>query len=711
MSERPAVRRYPVRVIAALVGFGYVLLVLAACFPAFQNLSKQQKASNSDFLPKSAESTRALSALEGFGGKDVLPTVVLYESRTAITPADQARAVQDLTLIRNHHGWFKGQASAPVVSKDGKAIQVVLPLDGADLDQFILNVKDLRALLDRPGLSGGVKVYVTGLGGNQADLFEIFTSIDGSLLVATLVIVIVILLIVYRSPILWMLPLLTVGVGFVLAGGVVSQLASSGIIDVDGQSRGVLPVLVFGAGTDYALLIIARYREELHRCPRSIDAMRAALRGAIPPILASAATVILGMLCLLASELSSNSGLGPVAALGVAGAAVTTIVLLPALLLVSGRWVFWPRVPHVDGLDPVSDGPWAKVAGMVSRRTTSTAVGTGLVLVALSLLVTGLKAHGIPQSKIVLTQVESATGQQALERHFPAGLGNPVDIIAPAEQVPAVLTALQADKGVTSAAPLSQNGSPLVVNGLSYVVATLSDPGDSRAAERTVTRLRSSLDTVSTRVLVGGNTAIFVDIEKASTRDRRVIIPLVLLVILLVLALLLRSIVAPLLLVASVVLSFVATLGVCAVVFNHVFGFAGADAAFPLFAFVFIVALGIDYNIFLMTRVREESVLLGTRAGTLKGLTVTGGVITSAGIVLAATFTALGVLPLVPFAEIGFAVAFGVLLDTFVVRSLLVPAVVLLIGDKVWWPSTLAQPSSRGSSTDSTTVPATSSTL
>jgi RND superfamily putative drug exporter len=277
--------------------------------------------------------------------------------------------------------------------------------------------------------------------------------------------------------------------------------------------------------------------------------------------------------------------------------------------------------------------------------------------------------------------------------------------------VPAVLVALKADRGVTTALPLSANGTPTVVNGLSYIVATLSDPGDSRAAERTVGRLRSSLDHVSKDVLVGGNTAIFLDIEKASTRDRSVIIPLVLLVILLVLGLLLRSIVAPLLLVASVVLSFVATLGVCALVFNHVFGFAGADAAFPLFAFVFIVALGIDYNIFLMTRVREEAALLGTRAGTLKGLTVTGGVITSAGIVLAATFTALGVLPLVPFAEIGFAVAFGVLLDTLVVRSLLVPAVVLLIGDKVWWPSKLAQSSSLGSSTDSTTEPATSSTL
>ncbi len=702
--------RFPVRLVAGLVGLVYTVLVLAVCFPGFANLSKEQTASNSDFLPKSAESTQALAALETFGGKDVLPTVVLYESSKAITPQDTARAIEDLTLARNHPEWFRGVPQPPVESKDGKALQVVLPLDGADLDQFILHIKDLRALVARPGLSPDVKVYVTGLGGSQADLFEIFNSIDGPLLLATLGIVVLILLIVYRSPVLWVLPLVTVGVGYVLAGGVVSYLARAGVIDVDGQSRGVLPVLVFGAGTDYALLIIARYREELHRCPRSVDAMRAALRGAIAPILASAATVILGMLCLLFSELSSNSGLGPVAALGVAGAALTTIVLLPALLLLFGRWVFWPRVPHVDGLDPVSVGPWAKVASLVSRRTTQTAVGTGLVLVAMSLFVTGLKAHGIPQSQIILTEVESATGQEALERHFPAGLGTPLDIIAPAAQVPAVLTVLAAEKGVNSAVPLSPNGSPMVVNGLSYVVVTLSVPGDSREAEFTVDRLRTSLDKVSKDVLVGGNTAIFLDIEDASTRDRTLIIPLVLLVIFLVLMVLLRSIVAPLVLVGSVVLSFMATLGVCAVVFNHVFGFAGADAAFPLFAFVFIVALGIDYNIFLMTRVREESALIGTRAGTLKGLTVTGGVITSAGVVLAATFMALGVLPLVPFAEIGFAVAFGVLLDTLVVRSLLVPSVVLLIGDRIWWPSALVQISKRAGSGVSTTESPVSST-
>ncbi len=683
-------RRLPVRLGALLVAAAYMAVVLVGFLGAFLHLQDEQQASNADFLPRAAESTRTLAVQKAFGADGVVPTVVLYERDGALTPADRARSVADLTLIRSSD-WLKGDATPPVPSEDGRALQVVLPMDGTDLDRFIADVGALRESLARPGKPEGLTVYVTGLGGAQADLFDIFTSIDGTLLLTTLSIVIVILLVVYRSPILWVVPLITVGFGYVLAAGVVSHLSRAGVIAVDGQSRGILPVLVFGAGTDYALLLIARYREELHRCPRSIDAMRAALRGAVPAIVASAATVVLGMLCLLASDLSSTAGLGPVAALGVAGAAISTIVLLPALLLLAGRWVFWPRVPHVDGLDPVSTGPWARVAEVVGRRTRRTAVLSGLVLVVLASFAPLLKANGIPQGQIVRTEVESGLGQQALARHYPAGLGTPVEIAVPADQVAAAVALVQGDKGISAVVPVGPPGAPLVSGGQSLLSATLVDAGDSRAAERTVERLRASLDAVSTDALVGGNTAISLDIERASKRDRMLIIPLVLLVILVVLMFLLRSLIAPLLLVATVVASFVATLGVCALVFNYVFDFPGADAAFPLFAFVFIVALGIDYNIFLMTRVREETVLAGTRIGTLKGLTVTGGVITSAGLVLAATFTALGVLPLVPFAQIGFAVAFGVLLDTLLVRSLLVPALTLMLGERVWWPSRLAK--------------------
>ncbi len=691
------VGRHRIGVIAGLVALVYVALVVLGFFGAFALLADRQENSNAAFLPRKAESTRALAVQEGFVGKNVSPTIVLYERTGALTAEDQARVVQDLTLIRTR-GWLVGDPQAPLTSADGKASQVYLPMDGQDVETFIEDVKGLRELLARPGLPEGLTAYVTGQGGVQADLLEVFGSIDSSLLLATLLIVIVILLVVYRSPVLWMLPLLAVGTAYVLAGGIISMLADADVLTVDGQSSGVLPVLVFGAGTDYALLLIARYREELHRYPRAWDAMKVALRGAVPPIVASAATVILGVLCLLASELSSNRGLGPVAAIGVAGAALTMIVLLPALLLVLGRRIFWPRVPHVDGLDPVASGMWARIASLVGRRTAATAVVSGLVLLVMAGFAGQLRAHGIPQSDIIRTQAESVVGQHRLEAHFPAGVGAPVDLIVPADKREAAIAVARATKGVVGVVTLDAQGGftgpPRVVDGKVVVEALLSSPGDSPAATATIKALRKDLDAVSTDVLVGGFTALDLDIQDASQRDRRLILPLVLLVIFVVLAGLLRSLVAPLLLVGSVVLSFAATLGVCALVFNYVFDFPGADSAFPLFAFVFIVALGIDYNIFLMTRVREESAVLGTREGTLKGLTVTGGVITSAGLVLASTFAALGVLPLVPFAEIGFAVAFGVLLDTIIVRSLLVPALALMVGDRIWWPSRLATPPS-----------------
>ncbi len=687
-------RRHRIGEVAGLVAVLYVALVLGGFLTSFLGLSDVQENNTASFLPRAAESTRALAVQETFAGKDVVGTVLLYERDGALTVQDRARAVEDLTLIRKGD-WLRGQPSPPVPSADGQALQLYLPLDGRDLDSFVKSVEDLRALLDRPGRPAGLETYVTGLGGLQADLFEVFAAIDSSLLLATVGVVVVILLIVYRSPLLTLLPLLSVGVAFVLAGGIIYLLAKADVLTVNGQSRGILPVLVFGAGTDYALLIIARYREELHRVERSWDAMRAALRGSIPPIIASALTVILGLLCLLFSELSSNRGLGPVAAIGVAAAALTMIVLLPALLLATGRRVFWPRIPHLDGRDPVESGPWSRVAGLVGRRSTATAVGTGLVLLLLALGTTQLKASGIPQSQAITSNAESVVGQKHLERHFPAGLGSPVDIVGPVASADAILATVKAHPKVAAAAFLSSDGGftgpPRLVAGQVLVQAVLSVPSDSPAATAAVEDLRTRLDAVSRDALVGGFTAIDRDIQVSSQRDRKLIIPLVLLVILLVLTVLLRSIVAPLLLVATVVLSFFATMGVCAFFFNEVFGFPGADSSFPLFAFVFIVALGIDYNIFLMTRVREEAALSGTRAGTLKALTVTGGVITSAGLVLAATFAVLGVLPLVPFAEIGFAVAFGVLLDTLIVRSLLVPALAVRLGDRIWWPGALAR--------------------
>jgi putative drug exporter of the RND superfamily len=371
---------------------------------------------------------------------------------------------------------------------------------------------------------------------------------------------------------------------------------------------------------------------------------------------------------------------------------------MPWLTWPKARWVFWPRVPRYGAEDEKLSGLWARVAGFIGRRSRMSWVLTTLVLLAGSFFATTLKADGLSIADSFTTSQESVTGQQILGTHFPAGSGNPAVIIAKADKAAEVVAAAQAVPGIdqvvpyTGAAPGDTTAQPKVVDGLVMLDAVLSSPSDSPQAQQTVRDLRDAVHAVpGADAKVGGFTAINYDTQQSSQRDRTVIIPIVLVVILLILMLLLRAVVGPVLLVLTVVLSFTATMGVCALFFNHVFHFAGADSSFPLFAFVFLVALGVDYNIFLTTRVREETVALGTRRGILKGLTVTGGVITSAGVVLAATFSVLGTLPLVFLAELGFAVAFGVLLDTLVVRTFLVPALWYDVGRPVWWPSRLAR--------------------
>jgi RND superfamily putative drug exporter len=654
-------------------------------------LTDQEKNTNASFLSKTAESTRALNASGAFIDKNNTPTVILYERDSGITEADQARAVEDLTKVRTT-SWLDGQPSPPILSKDGKALQVFLPFDGKDSKTFINNIKALRADLARPGKPAGLRTYVTGLGGTSADLFDVFNSLDGTLLVSTGAIVILILLVVYRSPVLWLLPVIGAGISYSMASGILYLLAKNGVLTVNGQSTGILTVLTFGAATDYALLLTSRYREELHRHESTWQALKVAWRGAAPAILASAATVILSLLCLLFSELEGNKGLGPVTAIGIGCAALTMLVFLPAMLLL-GRWLFWPRVPRLDGQDPVHEGAWKNLAERVAAHSTVFGAGTLVLLLLLAVGLTGLKSGGIPQNKSLTSRPESVIGQEHLAKHFPAGAGTPVDIVGPATEQAALLAAIAKVPGVDSVVPFTGDGTaPLVREGKVLLEATLGVDSESSAAREVVTALRSALDPVSKDALVGGFSAIELDIHDASKRDNKVIIPIVLVLITLVLAVLLRALVAPLILIGTVVLSYGAALGACAFVFNNIFDFPGADASFPLFAFVFLVALGVDYNIFLMSRVREEAPVHGTRGAMLRGLTVTGGVITSAGVVLAATFTVLATLPLIFLAEIGFAVAFGVLLDTFVVRSLLVPAIVIKLGDRIWWPSKLPEP-------------------
>jgi RND superfamily putative drug exporter len=537
--------------------------------------------------------------------------------------------------------------------------------------------------------------HVTGFGGIFADLFGAFGSIDSTLLTTTLLVVSIILIIVYRSPLLWILPLFSAITALSVAGTIVYYAAKADLLDLNGQSQGILSVLVLGAATDYALLLIARYREELHHHESRYEAMRISLKGVIEPILASGSTVIAGLLVLLLSDLSGNRGLGPVGAIGVAVSMITVLTFLPALLVVFGRWIFWPKIPKFDDVDEQLSGTWAKIGNAVERNPKRIWISTALLLVIFAGFSFTLKADGLANTEAFTKRTDSVIGLEKLGEHFPSGEGSPVEIVVKQNDVARATTALLTVDNVAFVEPVVAGqkipGAPTppikIVDGQVLLNATLKVAPDSVEARNTIPLIRDAVHAIDKDILVGGGTAVQFDTDVASRHDNRVIIPIVLIIIGIILGLLLRSILAAALLLLTVVLSFMATLGVCQLVFENVFGFKGADASFPLFTFIFLVALGIDYNIFLMTRVREESLKLGTRKGVIKGLTVTGGVITSAGIVLAATFAVLGVLPLVFLAQLGFAVAFGVLLDTIIVRSLLVPALVHVIGPKIWWPS------------------------
>jgi RND superfamily putative drug exporter len=467
---------------------------------------------------------------------------------------------------------------------------------------------------------------------------------------------------------------------------VIYLLAKHAGLTVNAQSAGILTVLVFGAGTDYALLLVARYREELRRHSDRHEAMANALFRAGPAILASAATVVAGMLCLLVAQLNSTKGLGPVSALGIAVGLLAMLTLLPALLVICGRWVFWPVRPRFGSPEPTERGVWARVGKRVARRPRAVWIVTVLILGAMAAGIADLHAGPLSNKDSMLGHPDSIAGQDVLAAHFQAGTGEPVTVIGTASAGIAIEAAIAGTPGIASASD------PVTAGGYSMMSVTLDDPPDSPAAQATVERVRDAVHAVpGADAKVGGYTAIVLDTKNAAAHDRDLIIPLVLLVVLVILGLLLRAIVAPLLLVATVVLSFAAALGASALIFDHWLGFAGVDTSFPLFVFVFLVALGIDYNIFVMTRVREEAQRHGTRRGALIGLAATGGVITSAGLVLAGTFSVLATLPLVAFAEIGFAVAFGVLLDTLIVRSILVTALNLDVGRRVWWPSRLSR--------------------
>lgn len=740
--------------------------------PYFGKVDEVADSDLSAFLPKSSEAAKVNDAAAKFRSDETIPGIVLFEARDGkkLTDAQVDSIESAVSDVQKIEGVADSKVQL-IKSDDGKAAFVPLPVEtNGEADR---TVAAMNAKLDNANIQG-VSHWITGPAGFLADLSVAFAGIDGVLLLTALAVVFVILLFVYRSPILPVLVLVGAISALSAALFVVWWLAKWGVLQLNGQVQGILFILVIGAATDYSLLLVSRYREELYVHKDRLVALKAAWRGSLEPILASGGTVAVGLLCLLVSDLGSNKALGPVGAIGVAFSMLAALTFLPATLYAVGRVGFWPRIPHADKesvakhTTKLQKGSWHRVGDFVAKHPRPIWIVTAVLLLAAAVNLTQLKAEGVPQSDLVLGYSAARGGQQALNRHFPDGSGTPMLVLVPVSERDDIVALLDEDKGidgVTATAtgvdagfkPLGKQAESIksdirdavkkelndqkakiyeqadaieaqagpyagpiarqqfldnvlpklpsveslvdkaypfkdavvtAVDGNALLSATLVDEPYSVEAEQTVKRVRQELSS-HRAVLIGGPTAVTIDTNAASEHDRSVIIPLVLLAITIILMLLLRSILAPLLLLATTVVSFCASLGVAALLFNHLWHFPGADPSVILYSFVFLVALGIDYNIFLMTRVREESLKLGTRKGVIKGLVVTGGVITSAGLVLAATFAALSVIPILFLAQIAFIVSFGVLLDTIIVRSLLVPALIRDIGSVVWWPSKL----------------------
>ncbi|SHN75499.1 MMPL family transporter [Cryptosporangium aurantiacum] len=753
----PRRRSWPV---FAVIAVGVIVFLVGGAGGSYQSkLGEVQKNDNASYLPASAESTIAGNEAEKFTPVQNIPGFVVFHRDAGLTPADKSAIDGLATTVRDLPGVDAQAVTPPEYSEDGQTASLFVPLiasnNGEELNGEQLLEHEQEVLrVARDAAPDGLDVHSAGPGGLLVAFIDAFSGLDSTLLLTAVGVIFVILLLVYRSIVLPFLPLISAGLALGVSSLVVYFLAKNEVLTLTGQSQSILSVLVLGAGTDYALLLIARYREELHEYA-PFDAMIAAWKASIQAIVASAATVTIALLCLSFSELNSNKSLGPVSAIGIVCTLVVMTTFLPlSLVLVpklwfwpipqllayvvprlrrarpegargifwtlNGSWVFWPRIPHRDHQsDIASHGFWSRLAGLVGRWHRIVWIGATVLLLLCLAGLTSLKTDGLTTAESFTTKPDAVVGQELYDANFAKGAGAPAVIVTDASETDAVIAAARDTEGVAQtpgsvcvqpdyaklSAATSGGGPPPVgadgcldpsfqvapIDGRIVVNATLADSYDSPAAYDTIERLRTAVHGVSgADAKVGGASAANLDVSTASVHDRNLIIPIVLAVIFVILAVLFRALLAPVLLIATVVLSFAATLGVCGFMFTHVFGFEGADQSFPLFAFVFLVALGIDYNIFLMTRVREEALSFGTRQGVLRGLSVTGGVITSAGIVLAATFVVLGILPLVFLAEIGFAVAFGVLLDTIIVRSLLVPALSYDIGRRIWWPSRLA---------------------
>ncbi|WP_218826968.1 MMPL family transporter [Actinomadura meyerae] len=641
----------------------------------------------SSFLPQSAESTRVLDEEAAFENDRTIPAIVVWTAEGGrVSPEQRAAAQQALGSLRGVP-FVTGTPSPVVPSKDGAALTGVVQVSSDVGEKSVDTIDGIRGAAAKVP---GTRAFVGGPAATQADLADAFSGVDTLLIGVAVIVVLLILLLVYRSVLLPFVIIFGSVFALGLACGIVYYLAKRGTVTVDGQVQGILSILVIGACTDYALLLSARFREELARGLDRVDALLAAWRRSAGAIAASAGTVALGLIALLLSDLSNNRALGPVGAIGIGCALLSALTFLPAVLVLLGRSVYWPARPHPDRARGNGHPVWERIARLLARHPRRVWAASLLVLIAFAGFMPTLRTEGVPLSETFVGEASSVTAQDVLNEHYPGGSGNPAIVLTNAGALEQVAGTASRTQGVSNVVPRTEGGAPQVVDGRALVDVTLSAAADSAAARATVERLRDGLHAVpGADALVGGYTAQQADTLAAAERDRTVILPVVLGIIVVILVMLLRSIAMPLLLVATVALNYLATLGIAALVFQHLLGFTATDPSVPLYGFVFLVALGVDYNIFLMTRAREESLKHGPREGVLRGLTATGGVITSAGVVLAATFAALVVIPLAFLVQIAFIVAFGVLMDTLVVRSLLVPALVRDAGPYAWWPGAL----------------------
>ncbi|OBH03287.1 hypothetical protein A5696_07375 [Mycobacterium sp. E2699] len=661
---------------AVLLGIGLVVLIGGNAAAGQAPLS----------VPSDSDSARVDTLARQFPGGDRVPLIAVVSRADGgvLAPADvaAARAARDRMLALT-----RDTAAAPVtVSADGKAAIGVVTVD-AGLSGLPLN-HAVAALRTAAGadLPTALRSHVTGGPAFGADIANAFTDANVTLLAVTASVVALLLIATYRSPVLWLVPLLVLGFADRVAAAVGTGVAALTGLSFDGATSGITSVLVFGAGTNYALLLISRYRQELSRLPAHRDALRRAVRAAGPAIVASNATVVLALLTLLLAVTPSTRSLGALAACGLVVAAVSVLVVLPPVLALCGRRLFWPFIPRADDGAATDSGPWHRIATWVDRRP---AVVAAVAIALLAALATGLLGTriGLSQTEQFRVRADSVAGYEVVAAHFPGGMAGPTLVVGPSARAAELQRAIVATPGVISASETGRSST-----GLTKWSVVIDAPPSSGRALGTIAALRDSTTSVDSGALVGGADAQALDVRDAAAHDRSVVIPAILAVILAVLYLLLRSALAPPTLLAATILGALAALGLGGWASIHAFGFPALDSTTPLFAFLFLAALGVDYTIFLVTRAREEAARHGARDGMVRAVSATGGVITSAGIVLAAVFCVLGVLPLIVLTQLGIIVGLGILLDTFIVRTLVIPALFALIGDRIWWPADPTQP-------------------